>query len=164
MISVFDLVKVGIGPSSSHTTGRMKAAAAFVAALDGQDRARIKGLRATLLGSLAGTGKGHATDKVITLGLSGQSPETLDPDKADEIVKKIAETRQLVLPTGESLSSDPARDIVFDFDTVPPSYPNTMRFVALDGGDEVLREETWFSSQLTRLFSPFLSRSGARLN
>jgi L-serine dehydratase len=145
MISVFDLFKVGIGPSSSHTTGPMKAAAAFVAALDGRDRARIKGLRATLFGSLAWTGKGHATDKAITLGLSEQSPETLDPDRADETVKKIAETRQLVLQTGESLSFNPARDIVFDFDTVPPSHPNTMRFVALDGGGEVLREETWVS-------------------
>src|ERR1700744_6048983 len=86
MISVFDLFKVGIGPSSSHTTGPMKAAVAFAAALDGPDRARIKGIPLTLLGSLAWTGKGHTTDKAITLGLSGQSPETLDPDKADEIV------------------------------------------------------------------------------
>jgi L-serine dehydratase len=147
MISVFDLFKVGIGPSSSHTTGPMKAAAAFVAALDDRDRGRIRSLRAVLFGSLAWTGKGHATDKAITLGLSGQSPETLDPDKAIEIVRKIAETRQLVLPTGESLSFDPAHDIVFDFDTVlsPSSHPNTMRFAALDSGGEVLREETWVS-------------------
>jgi L-serine dehydratase len=145
MISVFDLFKVGIGPSSSHTTGPMKAAAAFVGALDGRDRARIKGLRATLLGSLAWTGRGHATDKAITLGFSGQSPETLDPDKVDEIVKKMAETRCLVLPTGESLSFDPVRDIVFDFDTVPLSHANTMRFVAVDGEGQVLRQEVWVS-------------------
>ena len=142
MISVFDLFKVGIGPSSSHTTGPMKAAAAFVAALDGRDRARIKGLRATLLGSLAWTGKGHATDKAIMLGLSGQSPETLDPDKVDQIVRQMTETSGLVLPTGESLSFDPAHDIVFDFDTIPPSHPNTMRFAALDGEGEVLRQES----------------------
>jgi L-serine dehydratase len=147
MISVFDLFKVGIGPSSSHTTGPMKAAAAFVAALDDAHRARIRSLRAVLFGSLAWTGKGHATDKAITLGLSGQSPETLDPDKANEIVRKIAETRQLVLPTGESLSFDPAHDIFFDFDTVPSasSHPNTMRFIALDSEGAVLREETWAS-------------------
>jgi L-serine dehydratase len=145
MISVFDVFKVGIGPSSSHTTGPMKAAAAFVAALHDRDRAQIKSLRVVLFGSLAWTGRGHATDKAITLGLSGQSPETLEPDKADEIVKKIAETRQLVLPTGEGLSFDPVHDIVFDFDTVPPAHPNTMRFVALDGEDKVLREETWVS-------------------
>src|ERR1700759_5137634 len=114
MISVFDVFKVGIGPSSSHTTGPMKAAAAFVAALHDRDRAQIKSLRVVLFGSLAWTGRGHATDKAITLGLSGQSPETLEPDKADEIVKKIAETRQLVLPTGEGLSFDPVHDIVFD--------------------------------------------------
>jgi L-serine dehydratase len=145
MISVFDVFKVGIGPSSSHTTGPMKAASAFVAALDDRERAQIRGLRVFLLGSLAWTGKGHATDKAITLGLSGQSPETLDPDKVDEIVKKIAETRRLVLPTGEGLAFDPARDIVFDFDTVPSSHPNTMRFVAVDGEDEVLRQEVWVS-------------------
>jgi L-serine dehydratase len=145
MISVFDLFKVGIGPSSSHTTGPMKAAAAFAAALDGQARARIKGLRVTLLGSLAWTGKGHTTDKAITLGLSGQSPETLDPDKADDIVRKIAEAKCLVLPTGESLTFEPARDIVFDFDTIPLSHPNTMRFAALDGEGEVLRQEAWVS-------------------
>jgi L-serine dehydratase len=145
MISVFDLFKVGIGPSSSHTMGPMKAAAAFVAALDGRDRARIKGLRVTLLGSLAWTGKGHATDKAVMLGLSGQSPETLDPDKADEIVKKLADTQSLVLPTGESLTFEPACDIVFDFDTVPLSHPNTMQFVARDGAGEVLRQEAWVS-------------------
>jgi L-serine dehydratase len=147
MISLFDLFKVGIGPSSSHTTGPMKAAAAFVTALDDRDCARIKTLRAVLFGSLAWTGKGHATDKAITLGLSGQLPETLDPDKANEIVKKIAETRQLVLPTGEVIAFDPAHDIVFDLDTVPSpsSHPNTMRFAALGDADEVIREETWIS-------------------
>jgi L-serine dehydratase len=145
MISVFDLFKVGIGPSSSHTTGPMKAAAAFVAALNAGDRARIKALRATLFGSLAWTGKGHATDKAITLGLSGQSPETLNPDQANEIVRKIAETRQLVLPTGEVLAFDLAHDIVFDFDTVPPSHPNTMQFAALDGEGGVIRQERWVS-------------------
>jgi L-serine dehydratase len=145
MISVFDLFKVGIGPSSSHTTGPMKAAAAFVATLNERDRARIRGIRATLFGSLAWTGKGHATDKAITLGLSGQSPETTDPDKANEIVKKIAETRQLVLPTGEVLAFDPAHDIVFDFDTIPSSHPNTMQFAALDGEGDVIRQETWVS-------------------
>jgi L-serine dehydratase len=146
MISVFDLLKVGIGPSSSHTTGPMKAAAAFVAGLDSQTRARTKGLRATLLGSLAWTGKGHATDKAIMLGLSGQSPETLDADKADQVVKGIAEAKRLALPSGESLAFDPARDIVFDFDTVPLSHPNTMRFAAIDGEGAVLREEGWVSA------------------
>jgi L-serine dehydratase len=145
MISVFDLFKVGIGPSSSHTTGPMKAAAAFAAALDGQERARIRGIRVTLLGSLAWTGKGHTTDKAITLGLSGQSPETLDPDKADEIVKAIAEAKRLVLPTGETLTFDPACDIIFDFDTVPVSHPNTMRFAAVDGEGKALRQEAWVS-------------------
>jgi len=80
MISVFDLFKIGIGPSSSHTMGPMKAAAAFMAGLDAQQVAR---LTATLLGSLAWTGRGHHTDKAVMLGLSGLLAETIDPDDAD---------------------------------------------------------------------------------
>lgn len=155
MISVFDVFKVGIGPSSSHTTAPMKAAAAFVAGFNDEDRARIKNLRAVLLGSLAWTGRGHATDKAIVLGLSGRLPDTLDPDQADAIVATIARTHQLRLPAGETIAFDPARDIVFDFDTVPPSHPNTMRFIALDAEGATLREEAWYS-----LGGGFIHREG----
>jgi len=155
MISVFDVFKVGIGPSSSHTTAPMKAAAAFVAGLDEEARGRIKDLRAILLGSLAWTGRGHATDKAIVLGLSGRLPDTLDPDQADEAVATIARSRQLKLPGGETIAFDPACDIVFDFDTVPPSHPNTMRFIALDAAGATLREETWYS-----LGGGFIHREG----
>src|SRR4051794_38177416 len=97
MISVFDLFKIGIGPSSSHTMGPMKAAAAFMSGLDESERARLGRLKATLLGSLAWTGRGHRTDKAVMLGLSGLSPESIDPDDADHRVDAIAVTRRLVL-------------------------------------------------------------------
>ncbi|MFX4861189.1 serine dehydratase beta chain, partial [Acinetobacter baumannii] len=76
MISAFDVFKIGIGPSSSHMVGPMKAAAAFMEALDRSQRSRLSRLKVTLLGSLAWTGRGHGTDKAVMLGLSGLSPET----------------------------------------------------------------------------------------
>src|SRR5580704_7691790 len=93
MISVFELFKIGIGPSSSHTVGPMKAAGAFAARLPTERVARVK---VTLFGSLAFTGKGHATDRAIILGLAGQIPETVDPDYAEAVLDDAA-TRH-VLP------------------------------------------------------------------
>src|SRR5664279_3324702 len=103
MISVFDLFKIGIGPSSSHTVGPMKAAAAFMSALDDHQRAGLKRLKVALLGSLAWTGHGHRTDKAIMLGLSGLSPESIDPDNADRRVDVITATAQLVLQDGTTI-------------------------------------------------------------
>src|SRR5258708_26968222 len=123
MISVFDLFKIGIGPSSSHTMGPMKAAAAFMAALDQPERAGLKRLKVTLLGSLAWTGKGHRTDKAVMLGLSGLSPESIDPDDADRRVDVIAAATRLVLQDGTSIGFDPARDIDFNFDEPASVHP-----------------------------------------
>jgi L-serine dehydratase len=81
MISVFDLFKIGIGPSSSHTMEPMKAASAFMSALDERERVGLKCLKVNLLGSLAWTAKDHRTDKAAMLGLSGLSPESIDPDR-----------------------------------------------------------------------------------
>jgi L-serine dehydratase len=145
MISVFDLFKIGIGPSSSHTMGPMKAAAAFMAALDQRERAGLSRLKVTLLGSLAWTGKGHRTDKAVMLGLSGLSPESIDPDDADRRVDDVATTRQLVLADGTAIDFDPARDLVFDFEEPVPVHPNTIRFAAFDRDGRELKQETWFS-------------------
>ena len=98
MISVFELFKIGVGPSSSHTVGPMKAAAAFAAALAKQNAVdRVESVAVTLLGSLAFTGKGHATDKAVILGLSGYEPEAVDPDAAEALVAEVRETRRLPL-------------------------------------------------------------------
>jgi L-serine dehydratase len=155
MISVFDLFKIGIGPSSSHTMGPMKAAAAFMAALDRRERASLKRLKVTLLGSLAWTGKGHRTDKAVMLGLSGLLPESIDPDDADRRVDDIAATRQLQLADGTTISFDPALDIDFNFEEPVPVHPNTIRFAAFDQDGHELRQETWFS-----LGGGFIRREG----
>ena len=142
MISVFELFKIGVGPSSSHTVGPMKAAGAFVADLATERVARV---RVTLFGSLAFTGKGHATDRAIILGLAGQTPETLDAHVADEIVAGAASQHVLPLAGRRKIDFDPARDIVFDCVTVPPRHPNTLTFAALGPSGALVAEGTWLS-------------------
>ena len=123
MISVFELFKIGIGPSSSHTVGPMKAAGAFVAGLETERVARVK---VTLFGSLAFTGKGHATDRAIILGLAGEIPETVDSDRAEALLADAATRRRLPLAGRNDIAFDPEVDIVFDFVSTPPRHPNTM--------------------------------------
>jgi L-serine dehydratase len=146
MISAFDLFKIGIGPSSSHTVGPMKAAHQFAA-----DLAAVQGpiarIDVTLLGSLAWTGRGHATDKAVMLGLAGEQPDTVDPDQADAIVAALTSGHPLTLPgaSARTLRFDPARDIVFDRKTVPPRHPNTLAFRALGPDGAELAAERWCS-------------------
>jgi L-serine dehydratase len=142
MISVFELFKIGIGPSSSHTVGPMKAAGAFAAGLETERVARVK---VTLFGSLAFTGKGHATDRAIILGLAGQIPETVDSDHADAVLDDAATRHMLPLAGRKRIEFDPAADIAFDFVTTPPRHPNTMTFKAFGADGGILREETWLS-------------------
>ena len=147
MISLFDLFKIGIGPSSSHTVGPMRAAQRFMASLGhaveaGPDGTRLEGtglegtglekigrLRVTLYGSLAWTAQGHATDKAVILGLGGALPHTVDPDLADDIVARVQRTRHVVFE-GISVPFDPEQDLVLDRETIPPVHPNTLQFEA----------------------------------
>jgi L-serine dehydratase len=146
MISVFELFKVGIGPSSSHTVGPMKAAAAFVAGLvKGGVMARVAGVTVTLYGSLAFTGKGHAVDKAVILGLSGEAPATVDPDAVETIVAGVTTSRMLALAGFRKISFDPVADIEFDFVSLPKRHPNTLRFCARDAQGAVLLDEVWCS-------------------
>jgi L-serine dehydratase len=142
MISVFELFKIGIGPSSSHTVGPMKAAGAFVARLPTERVARVK---VTLFGSLAFTGKGHATDRAIILGLAGQIPETVDSDHAETVLDDAATRHRLLLAGRRAIDFDPQVDIVFDFVSTPPHHPNTMAYAAYDANGGLLSEETWLS-------------------
>ena len=135
--------------------GPMKAAAAFISALDGRERAGLKRLQVTLLGSLAWTGRGHRTDKAVMLGLCGLSPELIDPDDADRRIDIIAATRQLVLSDGTIIDFDPAQDIDFNLDEPALAHPNTIRFSALDREGRELKGETWFS-----LGGGFIRREG----
>ena len=146
MISVFELFKIGIGPSSSHTVGPMKAAAAFAGALvetGAIDRAAS--LEVTLLGSLAFTGKGHATDKAVILGLSGETPEAVDPDAAEALVLQVREKKTLILAGRRALPFDAESAIRFDTLTPAPRHPNTMRLIARDAEGTALADETWLS-------------------
>jgi L-serine dehydratase len=147
MISTFDLFRIGIGPSSSHTMGPMRAAARFVAALAAAGRLdRAARLTVRLYGSLAWTGRGHATDRAVVLGLAGLDPETIDPVAAAATAARVAAERTLH-PGGRPrpLRFDANADIVFDFDTVPPGHTNALRLQAVDDAGEVLADELWFS-------------------
>ncbi|MBC9175732.1 L-serine ammonia-lyase [Pseudoroseomonas ludipueritiae] len=136
-IGLFDLFRVGLGPSSSHTVGPMVAAASFAAGLAGLP---VAWLRVELFGSLALTGKGHATDIAVMLGLTGAQPDTLDPDEGHLLVDGIRRRRRLSLPDGRGLPFDPAGDIVFLPREMLPRHPNALRLTAgLEGGAEMAR-------------------------
>ena len=157
MISVFELFKIGIGPSSSHTVGPMKAAAAFAKGLVASGAVdRVASVEVALLGSLAFTGKGHATDKAAILGLSGEAPESVDPDAAEALVARVRETKRLNLAGRRLIAFDPERAISFDTLTPAPRHPNTMRLVARDAQGRALADETWLS-----IGGGFIIRDGA---
>ena len=144
MVSVFDLFKIGIGPSSSHTVGPMRAAYAFAAGL-GDQLARVSQVRAILLGSLAYTGHGHATDKAVLLGLAGEQPDTVDPDEADRLLAETNDTHTLRLLGRHAIAFDPSLHLVFDRVGAAPHHPNTLAFVALDEDGQVVAAERWCS-------------------
>lgn len=145
-LSIFDVFKIGIGPSSSHTMGPMTAAARFLDLLRRTEaRQRISHLRATLYGSLAFTGKGHATDRAVALGLLGWQPADLDPDTAERQLAALRETRTLHVPGLPPLSFDPASDIVFDYGPALPGHANGMVLAARDAQDGVVATETYYS-------------------
>ena len=130
LISVFDLFKIGIGPSSSHTVGPMKAAAAFADALAATDAlARVASVQVTLYGSLAFTGRGHATDKATILGLSGERPETVDPDRAEALVAEVAARSCCVSPAAGRSPSTPPPTSSSTSSIAPPRHPNTLAFL-----------------------------------
>lgn len=146
MIGTFDLFKIGIGPSSSHTVGPMKAAAAFVEAMaQAGALSDAAAVRVGLYGSLAWTGKGHGTDKAVILGLAGEAPETVDPDRVDGIVDMARLDCRIRLGGRRSISFDPDKDIVFDGATQTPRHPNTLSFMALDAGGNSIFEQRWCS-------------------
>jgi L-serine dehydratase len=143
-VSIFDIFKIGIGPSSSHTVGPMKAAAAFLGSLS-DVAANVATIEVSLHGSLAWTGKGHGTDSAVMLGLSGLTPETLDPDSVEARLRTIHADKRIQAPGIGEMGFDPDRHIVFDFETELPRHTNGMRFVARSASGEVLTEELYYS-------------------
>lgn len=146
VISVFDLFRIGIGPSSSHTVGPMRAAAAFLDSLrQGAALTRAARARVTLFGSLAWTGAGHATDKAVVLGLAGERPEDIDPDAAEGLVRRVAETGRLSLGGTTHIPFAPGADIVFDRSSPTPAHPNTLAFEVWDAAGSLLAAQRWCS-------------------
>ncbi|MET7708754.1 L-serine ammonia-lyase [Micromonospora sp. NPDC005413] len=146
MISVFDLFSVGIGPSSSHTVGPMRAARTFVAGLkaDGllTDTARVQ---AELFGSLGSTGHGHGSDRAVLLGLAGESPETVDTDTVGPRVERIKAERRISLLDAHDIDFDPDRDLTLHRRRSLPYHPNGMTFVAYDRAGAEVRSRTYYS-------------------
>ena len=143
-LSVFDMFKVGIGPSSSHTMGPMVAAARFLDTLRASPF-RFHGLRASLHGSLAFTGVGHATDRATILGLAGFAPDTYDADRADAAFAQIRDTRVIAVPGLPPLAFDPLKDLHFDFGPALPGHANGMILKATDAQGDVILQETYYS-------------------
>jgi L-serine dehydratase len=149
-VGVFDLFSIGIGPSSSHTVGPMRAAAVFAEELRSSgDLARVAGLRVDLYGSLAATGHGHGTMTAILLGLEGFHPEKILPAEVEERLAAIAESGKLQLAGavdggGVALEYG-VKDMVLRPLTVLPRHTNGMTFTVTDGAGEVLHAATFFS-------------------
>ena len=143
-LSVFDIFKVGIGPSSSHTMGPMVAAARFLDILRGSPFAAT-GLQASLHGSLAFTGIGHATDRATILGLAGFEPDSYDHDKAEAALAAIRSTHSVAPPGLPQLAFDPKNDLQFDFGPNLPGHPNGMIIKATDAQGDVILQETYYS-------------------
>ncbi len=146
MISVFDLFKIGIGPSSSHTVGPMKAARAFAQGLDDDGLLTATAtVRAELYGSLGATGHGHGSDKAVILGLRGELPETVDTDTADAQVARVRQQRRLPLLGKHEITFDEREHLVLHRRKTLPFHPNGMRFTAYDGTGAELRTRTYYS-------------------
>ena len=143
-ISIFDIFKIGIGPSSSHTVGPMKAAEAFVGELSDHGDA-IQRIEVTLHGSLAFTGKGHGTDSAILLGLMGYLPETIDPDSVDDLLQDVHQTKSINVPGVGVLAFDPESQLQFDYERELPRHTNGMGFVAFDGAGEQIINANYYS-------------------
>lgn len=145
-ISVFDLFKVGIGPSSSHTVGPMKAARLFVTALDEDGLlSHVHSVRAELFGSLGVTGHGHGSDKAVLLGLEGEDPGTVDTSAVDDRVGRIRETGRLRLLGVREVDFREREHLVLHRRRTLPFHPNGMRFQALDNGGGELTSRTYYS-------------------
>jgi len=145
MISVFDLFKIGIGPSSSHTVGPMVAANLFLSALEDKGKLQdVKRIEIELFGSLAATGKGHATDTAILLGLLGHKPATIDTQLTEQYLAPIFSENQLNLAGKHPIDFDVEGDIHWYGDTVMPYHPNAMTLHAIfsDGSSD---QQTYYS-------------------
>jgi L-serine dehydratase len=144
--SVFDLFKIGVGPSSSHTMGPMSAACAFTEQLRNRGLLeRTHRILAELYGSLALTGKGHASDRAVLIGLAGKRPDGICPDEADRIVADVRANRRMRLGGGHEIAFDEPRDLLFHQRERLSFHSNGMRFTAFDASGAELHSGVWYS-------------------
>ncbi|MFC4053372.1 L-serine ammonia-lyase [Actinomadura syzygii] len=145
-ISVFDLFKIGIGPSSSHTGGPMAAAHRFARGLDRDGLLeKTASVKAILYGSLGLTGKGHGSDKAVILGLEGDKPELVDVDGVDERMERVRTLGELRLFGDHEVPFVVGEHLVFERKKSLPGHPNGMRFTALDADGNELRSKVYYS-------------------
>ncbi|MDR3097070.1 MAG: L-serine ammonia-lyase [Paraburkholderia sp.] len=144
-VSVFDLFKIGIGPSSSHTVGPMRAALMFAEGLERDGLlAPTASVKVELYGSLGATGKGHGTDRGVMLGLMGDAPDTVNPDTISERLEAVRDSRQLALLGKHPIPFVQKEHIAF-YRQALPEHPNGMKLRALDANGATLRESTYLS-------------------
>jgi L-serine dehydratase len=165
MTSLFDLYKIGVGPSSSHTMGPMRAAFRFVQELVTEGLLnKIQRVQAELYGSLALTGIGHATDRAVLLGLSGHEPATVDPAAIDSVVAHIRATHQLSLAATQPIAFHEETDLLFHRKQMYPpgatlQHPNGLRLTAYDAAGAILDTRTYFS-----IGGGFITEDGEQAN
>lgn len=145
-LSIFELFKIGIGPSSSHTVGPMWAAHRFTLELESRNLIdATDSVEVGLYGSLALTGHGHATDKAIVLGLMGETPDKVDPDAADEMHATVRETGSLKLMGRKLVPFQDNKQLIFHYDKLLPKHSNGMQFLAYNNSGHVLHEAIYYS-------------------
>lgn len=145
-ISVFEMFKVGIGPSSSHTVGPMRAALTFVSGLkESGVLAQVRRVRAELYGSLGATGKGHGSDKAVLLGLEGEAPDLVDPDTIEARLVLIRARRRIALAGVHEVAYDEDNDLAFLRRQSLPYHPNGMRLTAFGEGGAALASRVYYS-------------------
>ncbi len=145
-ISVFDLFTIGIGPSSSHTVGPMRAARTFATRLDARGLLQqVERLAVHLYGSLGATGRGHGTHKAVVLGLEGELPETVDVDAIPARIEAVERRRSLSLLGERAIAFDIREDLIFEKRAALPGHPNGMRFKAFGADGEELLERVYYS-------------------
>lgn len=145
-ISVFDLFSIGIGPSSSHTVGPLRAAKEFINAIEKRGLLdSAESIQMELYGSLALTGKGHATDIALLLGIQGFLPETVDPNQVEENIRAIKRSKSLPLLGKKAIPFDEERELIFHKESFLPHHPNGMKFTLRDKRGKILAEKTYYS-------------------
>jgi len=161
-VSVFDLFKIGIGPSSSHTVGPMRAARLFVRALEQHgEMAAVARVRVALHGSLGATGKGHGSDKAVLLGLAGHEPDSVDVERIPALLQAMRSSGSVRLGDAHAVAFDEKRDLLF-YRRPLPFHANGMRCEAFDANGALLRESVYYSVGGGFVVSEAVAADGAR--